>query len=64
MRPDYGTGLFFLPADACFEPLKSSGGRELPSRSPWKMHGQDVSNCVTAALWKGAMALNNAHAST
>lgn len=39
-------------------------GREFTSRSTWKMHGQDVSNCATVALCKGVITLNNAHAFT
>ena len=61
---DYGTG-FVFPASRCFfAPLNCSGGRELTSRSTWKMHGQDVSNCVTVALCKGVITLNSAHTFT
>lgn len=28
------------------------------------MRARDVSNCVTVALWKGVITLNNAHALT
>lgn len=61
---DYGTGFVFPVSRCFFAPLNCSGGRELTSRSTWKMHGQDVSNCVTVALCKGVITLNNAHAFT
>lgn len=52
--------LFVLPA-AAFSSRWESLVEELTSRGPWKMHGQDVSNSLTVALWKGVITLNNAH---
>lgn len=61
--PDYGTG-FVFSASRCFFVVLESLVEELARRSTWKMHGQDVSNDVTVALWKGVITLNNAHAFT